>query len=255
MSELLRTQSLFAGALRSAAGESMALGVLSGDAIRNQHLLAVYRGNAVANAGKALELAYPVVQQIVGEEFFSGLCREFWRQHPSRSGDLNEYGEAFPVFLRSFEPVRELPYLVDVAALEWSVSRAAQAEDHAAESLSALSNVAPERMAHLRFFVQPALRLHASTWSIASIWLQHQPDWPGEIAIDPDRAECAAVHRVGLRTQVLQLSSAEMAFWRTAQAGDTLDAMLGEAFALDEQFDVQRSLQRGFAAEFVVALG
>ena len=254
MSELLRAQTGFAAALRNSSGEERALPFLAGDETRNRELLAVYRGNAVANATTALSLAYPVIAQIVGAEFFQALCRRYWAKAPSRSGDLNEYGAGFAAFLADFEHVRDLPYLADVAAMEWGVHLASAAADHAPVGLSELALIAPEALTQLQFMLQPSLQLMQSEWPLASIWQQHQAGYAGELDIDLAVAQCIAVHRIGLRAQVSALSAAELHFWQGAQRGEVLAAMLEAAFEADAQFDVQSALQKAFANEFVVAL-
>ena len=68
---------------------------------------------------KVLGSAFPVVRQLVGEEFFSALARAYGMAHPSDNPDLNRFGAAFAGFLRDFPHVAELPYLPDMARLEW----------------------------------------------------------------------------------------------------------------------------------------
>ena len=48
----------------------------------------------------------------------------------SASGGLNELGGHLADFLPAFAPARELPYLADVARLEWLVHKAHYAADH-----------------------------------------------------------------------------------------------------------------------------
>jgi hypothetical protein len=255
---LLEVQRRFSAGVRSSADQQAALPMLDGDAGRNEELLAVYRGNSVANVRKALSLAYPVIERIVGEEFFSGLCRAFWEQSPSSSGDLNEYGEGFSDFLAAFPHVADLPYLSDVAHAEWFVCRALHAADHVPATLMQLAvqfaDASPETVGVLRLDLQPGLMLWQSQWPVASIWQQHQPEYTEEINIDLDNAECMAVHRVGFRVQVTTLSPAEFALWRQAKAGQALSAMLDAAFAIDESFDVQAALQAGLTREFVTSV-
>jgi hypothetical protein len=253
-SALLDAQRGFAAALRSSALQQRGLTSLDGDAARNAELLAVYRGNAVTNVRKALGLIYPVIERIVGDEFFSGLCRAYWAVAPSRCGDLNEYGATFADFLAGFPYVAELPYLPDVARVEWLAGRAAHAADHAPCVLAQLAQVAPESVGDLRFGMQNGLSLVSSLWPVASIWQQHQVSFKGEIDIDLKNAECIAVHRLGLRVDVVKLSPAEGALWLAALQGLSLATMLATAFAIDEFFDVQGSLRAGFAREFVTSL-
>lgn len=251
---LLEAQRGFVAAVRRSANLHQALPLLVGDVVRNEELLAIYRGNAVANASKALSLAYPVIEKIVGGEFFAGLCRAFWAERPSQSGDLNDYGGDFADFLAQFPHVAELPYLPDVARIEWLVATSLHAADHTAATLAQLADVKPEALAALRFSLQPGLGLQRSVWPVATIWQQHQSTYEGEINVDMDDAECMVVHRLGLRAEITILDGAELALWRSAQAGQTLACMLEAAFAEDEAFDVQGALARGFAGEFVTAL-
>ena len=131
-------QRAFSAALEDAGCAEVAAQAFRGTVERNVARLAVYRGNVYANCTKALASAFPVVRKIVGEEFFEALAREFVHRHPSRSGDLNRYGDVFADFLAVFPHTADLPYLPDVARMEWLVHRAHFAEDPPALDLSFL---------------------------------------------------------------------------------------------------------------------
>src|SRR5258708_2567383 len=81
--------------------------------------LAAYRRNVFGNWSGALANAYPIVRKIVGGEFFDAMAREYAREHPSTSGDLNEFGARLPGFVAACPHTRDLPYLPDVARMEW----------------------------------------------------------------------------------------------------------------------------------------
>ena len=113
MQSLLELQRSFGEALRDSA---MAAQLPRG--------FAVYVGNVRGNWTKALAAAYPIVRKIVGAGFFEGLASDFARAHVSMSGDLNEFGERLPDFLAAGSKTKELPYLPDVATMEWLAHRA-----------------------------------------------------------------------------------------------------------------------------------
>ena len=249
----LSSQQAFAAALRDADGEATALGVLAGDAARNQALLGVYRGNALANAGKALSLAYPVVMQIVGDEFFEALGRAFWRVQPPVSGNLNAYGEGFAAFLADFPHVQDMPYLPDVARVEWCVHVAYGAANHVPATVDLLARIDPEQVANTCFALQAGLAVIESDWPVVSIWQQHQPDHTAPLDIDLDQAQLALVFRQGLRPQLAQLSHAEAAFWRRLASGQSLGTALEDAVDIDTDFDAGAVLQAGFARELILA--
>jgi putative DNA-binding protein len=90
-------------------------------------LPAVHRETTLAALTHALESIYPSCLRIVGPEFFRAMARRFAGEVPSTSPDLNDYGESFAEWLAIFPPARELPYLPDVARLDWALHRARHA--------------------------------------------------------------------------------------------------------------------------------
>ena len=85
--------------------------------------LRVYRNNYRCNLVQALELAYPVLVEMVGDVFFEYLGRRYVSETPSLSGNLHEYGRDFGAFIERQEDCRIYPYLGDIARLEYSLHR------------------------------------------------------------------------------------------------------------------------------------
>ena len=107
--------------------------------------LNIYRNTFVTGVTKALRLTYPAVHRLVGAEFFEGAAAIFIAQHPPQAAWLDEYGAEFADFVRDFEPAASLPYLADVARLEWAVSRALHAADEPPLDLQAASSAVTRR--------------------------------------------------------------------------------------------------------------
>jgi hypothetical protein len=145
----------------------------------------VYRRNMLANLGNSLEATFPVVLRLVGEDFFREAARQFIRAHPSHSGDLNEYGEDFAAFLASYPHAQSLPYLPDVARLEWACQESEQAADGTPLDLASLGSVPPESYPRIRFALHPAVRLLQSSHPIEAIWSANQAQRDGT----PERDE------------------------------------------------------------------
>src|SRR5215471_6617276 len=106
--------------LRSADAPLAAL--VRADGIAFDGRLKVYRNNTFSSLTAALKDSFPVVCQLVDERFFGYAAQEYIRTHPPRAPRLAEYGEDFADFLAGFEPARRLPYLSDVARLEWAIN-------------------------------------------------------------------------------------------------------------------------------------
>lgn len=206
--------------------------------------LGLYRGNVHAAWDKALAHAYPVVRALVGEEFFAALARAYGRAHPSASGDLNEFGVHFSAFVHADERTQSLPYLPDLAALEWLVHRAHSAADAPLLARERMALISPHDLLVARFGLHPACTWRQSRYPIASIWRAHQPDTEVALPETLDRAECALVVRPQWRVEVVESSAGEIAALAQLRAGRAMDDAIGAAFDADAKFDFARTLVR-----------
>lgn len=212
--------------------------------------LGLYRSNLGAGWTRALRDAYPVIEQLVGEEFFGGLARAYGKVYPSQDPDLAGFGHRFAEFLADFAPAAPYPYLSDMARLEWAVQRACLAPDVAVAGPAALVTLTPEQFAVARFILHPSVTLLHSPWAIAPLWQAHQPDGPS-LPQEMARAGTAVVVRRGWRAEVHVLEAVEALLLarlgKGARFGDAVDALL---VAMPEQAagaDLGAMLQRWFA--------
>jgi len=212
MLSLLEQQRAFAAALLDAASGPVRM--------------RVYRANVFGNWSAALGGAYPILRAIVGADFFESLSREFARAFPSSSGDLHDYGDELARFLEDDDQTRDLPYLPDVARLEWLVHRAYYAADAAPFDFSRPTQV---RLA-------PACGLLESAWPLQRIWEAHQEGGDPasvDLGAGPDRV---LVHRARWRVEVSSLRAGNYRLLEQLQAGADLGAALEAAVAADCAF-------------------
>ncbi|HEY4065631.1 MAG TPA: DNA-binding domain-containing protein [Burkholderiaceae bacterium] len=251
MAELLAIQQDFAAALRDAGAAPRTERWLAGDAALVARRLAIYRANVAASAAKALAAAYPIVRQIVGDDFFDGLARAYLRATPSTSGDLTEYGADFSRFVAEFPHTRSMPYLPDVARLEWAVHRAHGAADAAAPDAAALAAVAPERQGQIRFDWAPGTAVIESVYPLGRVWALHQPGYAGEFGVDWSAAEPVLVARAGFAVGVTVLGRGDAAFLARALAGGALEAATTAALEADPAFDLGALLARAMGTALI----
>src|SRR5262245_42074197 len=64
--------------------------------------LEIYRNTIFSGLTRALRLAFPAVERLVGDEFFAGASDAFIREHLPRAAHLDLYGGEFPDFLSRF---------------------------------------------------------------------------------------------------------------------------------------------------------
>lgn len=249
MPELLALQHDLASALDGAAPRAERW--LAGDAALIEQRLAIYRANITAAATKALAAAYPVLRQVVGDEFFDGLARAYQRAVPSTSGDLNDYGGTFAAFIAEFPHTQSLPYLPDLARLEWAAQRAYGAADAPACDRQALAQVAPAQRPTIRFDWAAGTAIVDSSFPIARVWLIHQPGFDGEFSVDWAVRECALVSRDGFRVGVATLAAGDAAFIGSSLGGAALGASAEAALGVDAGFDLGALLARLIASNVI----
>jgi len=132
--------------------------------------LAIYANNAEHHVSDSLRKSFPVVHRLVGAAYFAQCAREFRREHPSRSGDLQHLGAGFPAYWQRRHGDDGYRYLADVARLEWLYEEASAAADHPPLDLAKLARVAPAAYDMLRFRLHPSLRLFESKFPTLAIW-------------------------------------------------------------------------------------
>lgn len=207
--------------------------------------LRIYAGNMRANWEKALSGAYPIVRKIVGEPFFEGLARAYSAAHPSRSGDLNEFGAQLAGFLADFPQTRDLAFLPDTARMDWLAHRAHFAADAPGFDPARLAGVPAANHAALPLHLAPASALLDSAWPLARIWEIHQDGYAGELNVDfTPQSRHFLVYRAGWKAAVALLGPADHALLAAAQRGACLGDALESACNADPRSDGESTLAR-----------
>jgi hypothetical protein len=170
---LLELQQEFRRHLLGEQTRSLSAAVLA-DGMSSEARLQIYRNHVRLSLREALRTTFPVVQRLVGEEFFAGLARQFVAAHPPSSPCLSEFGDRFPDFIAAFPAAAALPYLADVARLEWALNVAWHSGMEPALEAAALAALDPEALAGSTLQLQPSLRLLSSAWPVAAIWRANQ---------------------------------------------------------------------------------
>jgi len=213
--------------------------------------LAVYRSNVFSNYRKALRDDYPAILALVGERFFDGAADAYTRAHPSRSGDLNDFGAHFALFLEQWKPAQQLPYLPDVARLEWAIHLAFNAEDVPALDLAGLARVPAEMVPRLRFDLHPSAALVWSTYPVFKIWQVSTTGRDERIDLSCGTDRLLVIRRAGT-VEIEPLAPGEWAALEAlARDCDLADAHT-HALEVQSTFDLGGFLQRHALAQTIV---
>lgn len=235
--EAARQQALMAAILQRGDGAALH-GQLAARPAGVTRGLQAYQANAGASAERALAAAFRTVQALVGEDSFATLARAFWHAEPPERGDLAQFGAGLPAFMAASEQLADVPYLADVARLDWHLAEAERALDAQLEpeTLQLLSEVDP---AHLRLVLMPGVSVLASEHPIVSLWKAHQPTGDAAeqgLRLDLSRGEHAVVWRTGWRAGADTLDVASARWMQSLLNGESLAVAFeqaGEGFAFE----------------------
>ena len=203
---------------------------------------AVYRNNVMVSLIEGLVAKFPVVEMLVGTDFFRAMAQVFAAKHPPKSKLMALYGDAFPDFIDSFAPAASVPYLAEVARLEVArvaAYHAADAPCWRAEDFAALKQ---ESLFETVLVLQPGAQIFTSRFAIGSIWAAHQGA-PDMAAISTDTPEAVLVCRPHLDVEVTLLPPGAAEFLRGLSQHQTIGEAADKAFGAAPDFDLGAAFQ------------
>jgi len=216
--------------------------------------LTLYRRNVFGAWRQALAAAYPVVHALVGPECFSDVAHHYCRLHPSTSGDLNQFGARFAEVLATEPATATLPYLGDVAALEWAVHRLHHAADTPPVPRERIAALSPTQLLSSRFLLHPGCWWMASTHPLCSIWTAHQPDSTIELSSIAHKPEFALVTHRRWRVTVVPITSGDVIALDALKAGADMDRTISAALQGDPTFDFAKAFVRWLDCDVFVGV-
>lgn len=145
---------------------------------------AIYQNNLQENFTNALKIAYPVCFKVVGEPFFNAMVKAYIKKTPSYSPVLDCYGAEFSHFIGTYRPASSLPYLADIASLEWVWLQTFLSADQGLSNYTDFSNIDSQIVAELVFELPINATLFQSAYPILQIWEVNQPDFCGNDRVD-----------------------------------------------------------------------
>jgi hypothetical protein len=121
MADLLSLQQAMAGFVLTGEDKGAALGgSIRADGLPALGRMQIYRNNFLESLCASLMDIFPVATVFVGKEFMAQALKVFVQAAPPEAAVLHLYGRGFFDFLRQFEPAQSVPYVADLAALEWA---------------------------------------------------------------------------------------------------------------------------------------
>jgi len=221
---------------------------IKANGLEPEQRMAIYRNNTRLGLTEALRDGYPVVNRLVGAEFFNYLAKSYIQPYPPKSGCLLSFGEQFAEFIADFQPAEGLPYLPDTAKLEWLWHEAFH-EGHETElDISALATIDPNLYDELGFTLHPSARFLASDYPVLRIWQLNQADTLGDERINLDEGGCRLlIFRPNLEVEIIPLNDSEYLFLTLLESKLSLTQAVEQVYLKNAIFDLPASLQHWVA--------
>lgn len=245
MSALREIQQRFADSLID-CDPSMLLTLLAGQRAEADGRFGIHSNHVYVSLIDALAAVYPVVQRLLGSNCFRQVARRYVSAHPSRTGDLQAFGDQFEGHLAVTPELSGLPYLADVARLEWHWHQVFHAPwPGAAVCMAWLAEQSEESLAALKLSLHPAARLTSSSYPVLRIWqanLESDAD-PAEVSLD-EGGVLILTYRPRTQVELHELSAGEFGFLSAIDQGMNLQLAFESAQRLETGFDLAACLAR-----------
>lgn len=241
---------LFGGDIASAAKH-----VTADSTLTAEQRVGIYSGSVHGILTQALGLTYPVCKSLVGDKFFDNMSKIFINKYPPTTSFFAEYGNNLALFLSTFEPVKDIPYLVDIARFEWARQKVYHHKTNQQLDFKSLAEVTEEQQINLNFKLSKTLHLIQSDYRIDDIWFAHQEE--SELKLeDIDINEAVKLFiwkdKVSVKISLMSQTEEDSAYWdflNAIEVGATLGD-LAETFGEKLAEYLNQSIQNGWIRSF-----
>lgn len=151
------------------APETRLLSLIDESSLSAADRLKAYRNNVYVGLYETLKAHFPILVRLVGEDFLRAAAHQFIKNHPPQTALLDEYGLLFAPFLSQYQPASSVPYLPDMARLDWAMHEASLAPDDAPLPREALQEK-QDTLAESPLPLRRSLRLLQSPYPLKDIW-------------------------------------------------------------------------------------
>ncbi|MGE0734010.1 MAG: putative DNA-binding domain-containing protein [Alphaproteobacteria bacterium] len=226
MSSLLSLQTHFRATIVRNVTDPLAT-LVDGAGIDPVARLGIYRNHFLHSLSDALNATFATVRGAVGSDFSGQLAREFVRTRPPVAPCLFEYGAEFADFLAHHPQCRSLPYLPDVARLDWAINESYHAADARALDAARLLVLDADAAGSV-LWPHPATRTLRAEYPVHEIWRLIHAGEDDAPTVNYDRGGvCLVVYRAGLDVLWRALEAHEFNLLETLIGGADLGSACG----------------------------
>jgi hypothetical protein len=215
--------------------------------------LSAYTNGYPARIRESLREAYPALLHILGDRSFAELAERYLPHVPAGEPNLNFVGSALPGFVAHDSLARDLPFLPDLARLEWAVNDCFHARLADPFDALACEDWKPEAWSSACIDFQPGTALVRSPWPVRAL-RECRNVAREEIDVDlVDRPENVLVHRADLDVVTRVVDDTEAEALDLLLAGEPLGRVVADLAARGANADAVSSHFAAWARSGLIA--
>lgn len=181
--------------------------------------LAIYSDAYFSRIAEALRTDFEATYQTLGEETFFELVSAYIKEFPSTSTSIEEVGAKFPDFIRKLDPGIGLPYLSELAQIEWALIEAFYADDLLPFNPNSLNTIPHSSWNMVKLIMDPSIRLIETSWPVHIIWESRKS------SVIPELRQSTSfylVYRNGHKVELIKKNKIEFKALKLAQSGHSV---------------------------------
>ena len=222
--------------------------------------LAIYRRNLQASAVRALQISYPTVLKLVGDDLFTHAAKQLLKVELPNSGDWGLWGEGFPQLLKTLPALHDFPSVIDVARLDFLMHLQGREKD-ACIDMASMTLLAECELDQLWLVLNPAIRILESDYPVIEIYKANTQSDHGEKYLHKAQQKLAnnigqncLIYRPQFKPLVRALDSAELNWLRLIQQGKSIGQALDALLIQDQKFSLESWLPLAIQQNLIFSL-
>jgi hypothetical protein len=191
-----------------------------------QKRMETYRGNYTSGLVNMLFISYPQVAKLVGNSCFTQLASDFVKQTSFTQDNIDQYGNTFPDFieycLTHHKALASVPYLADVARLDWICIQSYYAKPREIFQFDAFGQLSQQQQLLCKFNLVDDIYPLISVWPLVDLWRFYDQDLP-LASISKGRGDPLVVQRPQYKPMVSAITKDDLLLLKDIAQGIALD--------------------------------
>jgi len=145
--------------------------------------LSIYKDSIIAIHHNALKLSFPVLKELLGARIFGYVANDYIKDKNWRTSSLDEFGHDLTEFVQHHQKLLSMPFLSEVATIEWLVQSLSEFRASAPDLGKRLNSLL--KAGHdIEIRTKPNVAFIQSGQGGIEIWTAHQSGIVGDINLD-----------------------------------------------------------------------